>query len=184
MADEKLKNVIWYLSSIAPPLKMGAVQLMKAILYAELHSMIYRHKAIIGDNFVKAQRGPVPKGWKEARRELEAEGKIRVEHHQGEHEQDKYFCLVPPPDGEASPLSRDERETLRGVAGVLCDRYSLDAISDITHNEAWERAEKGGYVPIASYARVRGRKPSPELDAALAAQTANIDWGKVDELLA
>lgn len=150
MADSKLKRVLWYLCHLDERLHMGSVRMLKTILFAEVISQLHYNHAIVGNIFIKASYGPVPRGYKEALQELQAEGKINIVTGALKYSETQYAAIIVPDDIYFG-LSPFEVDILEATGERICDRYTATMISAHTHNEFWDAFAPGESVPIDIY---------------------------------
>jgi hypothetical protein len=115
------------------------------IIDAYYHSLYA--KTLTGVRYVKHVYGPVPDA--DAHKILyEMEfGKVLVKHERkGEYIQNSHYAAVEP---DYSALPPEAPEIIEEVAGMI-SKFSAADLSNLTHNEAWNRAEYGEAVPIKS----------------------------------
>ena len=88
-------------------------------------------------------------GYKDALDALDREGSIRIiQPGRGAYESTRYEVLVPPAlDG----FDAEDLEILEEIVRAVCGKYTASALSDLTHNEAWEVSDNGEEIPLAAY---------------------------------
>jgi hypothetical protein len=140
-----LENTVLALLKAAPGL--GSIHLNKGLLIidAYYHSMF--DKTLTGIKYVKHDFGPMPEP--EAHNiiyEMEF-GKVKVRHQsKGPYTQNSHYAAVEP---DYSVLPPEAQEIIEEVAGMI-SKFSATDLSNLTHNEAWARAEYGEVIPIKS----------------------------------
>lgn len=156
MAHEKLKEALHYvIARCDDPNRLGAIRLNKIMWFADRHAYRVNGTSITADTYVKRQFGPVPRNVPNAVRELVDEQKIAVREAEvpGGHVMRHFFGMKA---AEVGSLSDQDRKILDAYAGVICDNFSANAISDATHDEVWEAAELGEEIPMFTTFARRG----------------------------
>lgn len=146
----RLESMILFFASICgEQQRFGKTKLNKLLYYAEASARGMLGRPISDCTFVKKPYGPVPLGIEEILEEMEASGKIRVQHRplvDGDFRETTLAPLVRPPDGV---LTSAQSDLLRLVA----DRYwshsgreiSLESHDDIP---GWDTLKPNGQVPV------------------------------------
>lgn len=157
MAHEKLKEALHYvIARCDDPNRLGAIRLNKIMWFADRFAYRLNGTTITADTYVKRKFGPVPKNVLAAIRDLAEEGKIVVrEAALPTNNVMRHFITMKGPDVEA--LSVQDREILDAMTRVICDNFSANEISEITHDQVWEAAEIGEEIPIYATFSQRGQ---------------------------
>jgi len=167
--NDRLKKALHYVIHYAQSknLDLGGVKLLKIIVFSDVTSFYLRSRVITGAKIVKAPRGPVPHGHKEALAALEAERKIMIViGDRDNYEQNKFISLAPP---DINGLEFDDLMIMGDVAEDFCSRCSAVVLSNMTHTHSWEIADMGEEIPLAAYLG-RRIKSTPEELAQIAAE--------------
>jgi hypothetical protein len=148
MAHEKLKEALHYvIARCDDPNRLGAIRLNKIIWFADCFAYRKNGASITADAYVKRRLGPTPKNVLPAIAELAAEGKVAVR----EEALPSNYVLrqfFPLRDAEVETLSEQDREILDGYRRAICDNFSANEISNLTHDQVWEAAEIGEEIPM------------------------------------
>ena len=148
MSNARLKSTIHFVCFIGQRYSLGATQLTKSVVLSDVVSFCNRRKIISGAKIVKAPYGPIPHGYQDALDELEREGSIRVLPPARGYKSTQYEVLTPPGlDG----FDAEDTAILEEIVRVVCGKYTAGALSDLTHNEAWEVSDNGEEIPLAAY---------------------------------
>jgi len=159
MINARLKSTIHFVCFIGQRYGLGAIQLTKSIVLADVVSFCIRRKTISGVPLVKAPHGPVPDGYQAVLRELEKDGAIRVIQPNKAYESIQFEVLTPPPlDG----FDAEDTEILEEIVRVVCGKYTAGALSDLTHNEVWKVSAPGEEIPLAAYFPSKRIESTPE----------------------
>lgn len=148
MAHEKLKEALHYvIARCDDPARLGAIRLNKIMWFADCYAYRLNGTSITADSYVKRRLGPTPKNVLPAIAELAAEGKVAVRE---EALPSNYVMrqFFPVKDVEVETLSEQDREILDAYRRVICDNFSANEISNITHDQVWEAADLGEEIPL------------------------------------
>jgi len=170
---DKLKKVLHFIiySANQHNWPLGAVKLTKSVVLSELTSLYWQYRPIIGVKVVKAPRGPVPDGFTEALKQLEADGLIKITEGEERYEPTSYESLVAPDLTLLSTfISDEEQRIIAEITEVCCKKYTATALSDLTHNWYWKTVKMGDEIPLAAYLRSEDEslEPSPLTEEDLA----------------
>lgn len=148
MTNERLKEAVHVVVAASNPARLGAIRLRKALWFADWDEFRKSGRTITGEKYVKLPKGPVPKAIDKAIEELESEKMIAVGKRQVySYAMTQYMSLETP---HPHALSQDEVDKLEAYASVLCENYTADEVSDITHGLAWKVASIGSEIPMAA----------------------------------
>jgi len=156
MAHEKLKEALHYvIARCDDPARLGAIRLNKIMWFADRLAYRMNGTTITADSYVKRRLGPVPKNVLSAIGELAQEGKVVVREVPvpGNKVMRHY---IPMRAAEVEALSEQDREILDSITRVICDSFSANEISDMTHDQVWEAAELGEEIPLFATFAQRG----------------------------
>jgi hypothetical protein len=148
MAHEKLKEALHYvIARCDDPARLGAIRLNKILWFADRYAYRVNGASITADSYVKRRLGPAPKNVLAAIGELAAEEKIFVREaaQAGNHVMRHFLALQDP---QVAALSEDDRVVLDMYTRGICDNFTANEISNITHDQVWEAAELGEEIPL------------------------------------
>lgn len=148
MAHEKLKEALHYvIARCDDPARLGAIRLNKIMWFADCYAYRVNGASITADSYVKRRLGPTPKNVLVAIRDLASEGKVAVRE---EALPSNYVVrqFFPMKDPESETLSEQDREILDSHRRVICDHFSANEISNLTHDQVWDAAEIGEEIPL------------------------------------
>ncbi|WP_295174570.1 Panacea domain-containing protein [uncultured Brevundimonas sp.] len=141
---EKFKEAIWLLASYCNAHELGNVKLHKMLYFADMLAYLRDGRPITGVEYLKQKFGPTARHLTIAVRELEHDGRVRVEEttHFGYpkksyHAQHTYV---------RTRLRAEDEALLREVADFVKGK-SAQEISDLSHNAAWDSAAMGEIIP-------------------------------------
>ncbi|MBX9910929.1 MAG: SocA family protein [Beijerinckiaceae bacterium] len=140
---EKFKAVVHYLCHHARS-DFGRVKLHKALYFADMMHFIDHGSALTGVDYVKQQFGPTARHLKWALDELRSEAKLRISKENYFGLPKDHFESVRDPD--SNELSFADRGLLDGILEFVRN-HSATALSEISHNEAWQAFEIGDVIP-------------------------------------
>jgi len=143
----RLKNTLHLVCYVGQEYKLVTTQLTKTVVLADVVSFCTRREVISQTPIVKAKRGPVPKGYREALNELERDGAIRIILRSEDFELAQFEILTPPP---LDDFNGEEKEIIKETVHLVC-QYTPEELSELTHNEAWELCEMGEEIPLGAY---------------------------------
>jgi hypothetical protein len=148
--SDKLGQALHFIISYAEKngLELGAVKLTKTLVFSEVASLYLQGRSITGVKIVKAPQGPVPDGYKEALKRLEAEGKIKVTESDQFHEPTVYQSPCEP---DLSGFSVSDLKIISDLTATCCNDYTAKALSRETHNHFWEMVGMGQEIPLSAY---------------------------------
>ena len=156
----KLRTVILYICSRCEPSQLGAVKLHKALYFADMLVYAYVGAPITGATYRKRALGPTCDQLLAALRELSKEGALEIrEVEYFGFRRKEYVSLAKP---ETERLSSAELSVLDEVIEFVCRSNMAKAISDFSHNRAWELAEFGDVLPYHSVFHLFPTQVSPE----------------------
>jgi uncharacterized phage-associated protein len=162
--ESKFIEVVHFVCANAGPDALGNVKLHKILYFADMLHFSETGRALTGVDYQKQQFGPVARHLTKALKTLQAQGKIKTETKAYFGFEKKQYVSIKLP---ATKLSNSETDLLQEMIGFVCGQ-SAKAISDLSHNLAWEVAELGERIP---YAAVEGWRPvevkSRDIDAAV-----------------
>ena len=166
MAD-KLAQALHFIISYAEKngLDLGAVKLTKSLVMSEAASLYLQGRTITDAKIVKAPQGPVPDGYKDALKRLEAEGKIKVTESDRLYEPTVYNSRQEP---DMSGFTDKDLKIISALAETCCNDFTAKALSKGTHNRFWEMVDMGKEIPLAAYLEPEDYEGPPLSEAELA----------------
>jgi hypothetical protein len=156
MPTEKFKALVHYVvASCDDPHRLGAVRLNKICWFADTLAYRLEGTSITGERYIKRARGPVARAMMPAIQELRDEGKIHVRDQAFAAHKMRLF--TPLEDADKSVFSAVELDLIDTVMAEVCDKYTAESISAVTHDHIWEAANDGEEIPLyATLASNRG----------------------------
>ena len=146
-------------------LDLGAVKLTKSLVFSEAASLYLQGRTMTDAKIVKAPQGPVPDGYKDALKQLETDGKIKVTESDQFYEPTVYISLKEP---DMSGFSNKDLKIISELAATCCNDFTAKALSKGTHNRFWEMVEMGKEIPLAAYLGPEDFEGPPLSEAELA----------------
>ncbi len=156
MPSKKFKDLVHYIIEKCPdPTQLGSIRLNKTLWFVDVLSYQRSGSSITGDDvYIKRQHGPVPKKILNALRQLEKEGRIKIQQPEFEFDTTKYVSLV---STDESALADDEKLLTDNVLAAMLG-HSASAISEETHDLVWRAVKVGDEIPLfATLVSVSGR---------------------------
>ena len=161
----KFKDVVLYVCGNCQTSELGNVKLHKILYFADMLMFMHSGKPLTGVDYIKQQFGPTARHLTWAINELAAEGALRVETRNYFGFEKKDFIAIVQPSANA--FGTDEIQIMNDVIDFVCAR-SAQAISELSHDMAWQMAEMGERIP---YAAAYGLQPpevaQSDIDAAV-----------------
>ena len=146
---EKLKAMVLYVvNRVDRPADLGAVKLHKVLWFTDLAFMYTSGKTVCGETFLKRPRGPWGSHVDKAIKLLEKEG--RLVERQGSlagFRQRQFFALA---ESDLTRFSATEISLIEQVLSVVCYSHTASSVSELTHDDLWERTPENGVMPADS----------------------------------
>jgi Protein of unknown function (DUF4065) len=144
---DKFKAMVHLIiASCDDPHQLGAIRLNKICWYSDTAAYRASGVPISPEKYVKRAKGPVPKTVLAAIRDLQDSGKILVKVKDHPVYQTRLFYSLEQPD--TSMFSDDEVEIIQSTLKVICENFTANSISELTHNEIWAAAVEGEEIPL------------------------------------
>lgn len=143
---QKLKSAIHHVCASVDPADLGKIKLHKILYFADMLTYLEHGRPLTGVEYQKQQFGPAARHLTWALDELAREGRLRarsVENYG--YRTSEYDVLTGNDDG----LGETEIMLLDEVTAFVCSR-SARAISDLSHDAAWDAVEIGDTIPYYS----------------------------------
>lgn len=144
---QKLKSAIHHICTSVDPADLGKVKLHKILYFADMLHYLENGRPLTGVEYQKQQFGPVAKHLTWALDDLAREDKVVTRRILHFGVPTFRFEVVSPP--LVGALSPHETALLDEVAAFVCAR-SARAISELSHNAAWDAVEIGDTIPYYS----------------------------------
>jgi len=146
----RLTEAVYFVcnKAAANPERLDQIKLNKVLWYSDASAYLRRGESITGENYIKKPFGPVARRNRQAVVQLEAAGVLRRGRAaSGSGHWNTLFDMTG--EFEITLLSEDDRETISRVYHSIVDRRvtSMD-ISERTHGEIWQLAEKDEELPL------------------------------------
>jgi uncharacterized phage-associated protein/DNA-binding XRE family transcriptional regulator len=142
----KYKNLILYFAERIGALpNVGETVFYKMLYFAETLSLHKFNKAIVGEQFVKRQYGPVPKSFRTITNKMIADNELdKVMGRYYTYMQTKYLPRV-----ESSGLTTEERSIADDVIRLLGTKSATE-LSDLSHQDSpWIDANEGDVIDLS-----------------------------------
>lgn len=141
------------------PRSLGATKLNKILWYTDTLAFRHFEKSVSGESaYVKRQFGPVPKNIIATLEKLQDEGKIHVRKTKYFGHPKQEFHVLESPNKDI--FSEDERSIISRVVATICNSYTAESISDLSHDLIWEAAKLGEDIPIKAVLAARADPPT------------------------
>ncbi len=139
---------------------LGAIRLNKTLWYSDVMAYKMREgRSITESEYVKRQKGPVPKYILRTLEELKEENKIDIEEPKFPYDTRKFICKEAPQD---ALLSDEDKEIANLALDIVLGR-TANEISEETHTIIWNAAKLGETIPLyATLAEAPG-EVTPEI---------------------
>lgn len=141
---KKFLDIIHYISERCAADELGRVRLHKILYFSDMLYYLSTSRPLTGEEYIKQKFGPTARHLQSALRELERDGRVRVQERSyfGFPKQD----FIPQKPLDVSCLEESERELIDVVIDFVCARTAKE-ISELSHNDAWRLAEMGEAIP-------------------------------------
>lgn len=149
MNRAKMKALVHYVIAKSDPSRLGAVRLNKILFYIDSIAFRADGQSVTGGTYVKRQLGPVPKDILSILGELEHENAIVIRNRDRFGMSMREFIARTEADTSAS-LSDDELALTESVRSVICEDFTANGISALSHDKVWEAANIGEVIPLAA----------------------------------
>jgi hypothetical protein len=145
----KLKELVHYICAqcAEDPSKLGSTKLNKILWFVDTFAFLHLGHSVSGiDAYIKRQYGPVPRRILSVIEDLEFEGKIRIrETAQGDFLKREFEVLIPPSLGI---FTDQETQIINNITRDVCDLFTAQSISELSHDNVWEAANDGEEIPL------------------------------------
>lgn len=149
--QEKFDNLVHYVIATCPdPAKLGSTKLQKILWKSDTRLYATQQQSITGATYQKREFGPATNELWLSQDRLQNQGRIRHwrdKGFSGGYQKQVYQNLVP---ADPSFLSHEERQAVDYWIKEICLNHTAESISEETHGYAWEIAEMGEEMPLAS----------------------------------
>jgi len=148
MNRAKLKALVHYVIAKSDPSRLGAVRLNKILFYIDSVAFRADGQSVTGETYVKRQLGPVPQDILGILGELEHENAIVI------RDRDRFGIsarqYIARTAADTASLSEDDLTLAEDVRAMICENFSANAISAVSHDKVWEAANIGEVIPLAA----------------------------------
>lgn len=139
---------------------LGAIRLNKALWYSDVMAYKMREgKSITESEYVKRNKGPVPRYILRTLEELSEENTITIEEPQFPYDTRKFICRKAPED---ELLSDEEKKIALLALDIVFDR-TANEISEETHTIIWNAAKQGETIPLYATLAESPGEVTPEI---------------------
>jgi len=129
------------------PAKLGAIRLNKILWFSDMEAYLQTGNSISGTKYLRRKKGPVPAHILQSLKELESENKINIEEPADKYTPRKYTSLTDP---DLNMFSDFEQDIVKDIAKNICNNFSADQISELSHDDVWEAAGEGENIPLSA----------------------------------
>ena len=148
---KKLENVIIYIINYFQknfaPADLGKVKLNKILWFADRAFMYKNYMSLTKSSYIRNPQGPVIKKLDNVLNGLEKNGFIRsFSLNKGGFQQISFICLKEP---DLNKFTAKEINTLDEIINSFALKTAKE-LSEITHDEIWEKTKDGDTMPIES----------------------------------
>ena len=155
MSRDLLKNTILALLMEAPGL--GEIQLRKALVIIDVLNQSFYGKGLTGATYIKYPHGPVPddNSWQVLQFMLKEGGIYRLEEPVGTWTKHAYYSKADP---NYKAFTEDQITFIKSAAH-FAKRKSAKALSQITHDDVYNKTPMGKEIPLNSMYTIRVKAP-------------------------
>ena len=145
---DKFKSLVHLvISDCEDPSRLGATRLNKILWFSDIEAYRQTGNSISGTKYMRRKKGPVPAYILQSLKELEAEGKVKITEPVEQYSPRLYSSLLDP---DLSIFSKYEQGMVKSIAKEICDNFSADEISELSHDDVWKAANEGEDIPLSA----------------------------------
>ena len=171
MTSAYFQDFVHYVCSACDaPEQLSETKLHKALWFIDTYAYRKYGRALSQGTYVKEATGPVATQLESALVGLKEEGSMHVHSPSQRQEGQPIYELAHLSPGTF--LTEEERQLVGQIVNKICNDYSDDQISELSHDAVWESAEMGEEIPMSA---VLAARPSP-------ITAADIEWAKEEML--
>jgi Protein of unknown function (DUF4065) len=159
MQNERLAPLLHYIISKVEPSELGDVKLNKIAWFSDRDAYIRLGQSISGRDYIKLERGPVPKEVASDLDVLKKAGKILERRVKVVDFSRREFEAVKDPD--ISVFKHEELEIIDAVIQFVRHKTASE-ISEISHDEVWEECDLGDEISMGKAAAAALLQPVDE----------------------
>jgi len=141
----KFKELALYVAWKSRPENLGAVKYNKVLYYADMLHYVMTGHPITGATYRKRERGPTTDQLLPALRDLSSEGAVEINDVPFYGFKKKEYRAQREP--ELTRFSAEEISLIDDVIQFVCDGHTAKAISELSHNLAWQATKDGDVIP-------------------------------------
>jgi Antitoxin SocA-like, Panacea domain len=141
----KFRELALYIATKTSPENLGAVKFNKVLYYSDMLHYVMKGQPITGATYRRRERGPTTDQLLFALRDLAKGGELQVSEVPFYGFIKKEYRALREPD--LSKFSADEISLVDDVIQFVCEGHTAKAISEISHNLAWEATEPDAEIP-------------------------------------
>lgn len=130
------------------PERLGAIRLNKILLFVDGRLLFNYNKTLTEDKYIKRKFGPVPKNILAVLKTLKDNKLITVTEPAGE-KKSRLFSSLSEPD--TSLIDTTEMDILATLTSKICNEYSSNEISQVTHTDVWENTKMGNEIDLYDF---------------------------------
>ena len=166
----RLTEAVYFICDKASenPERLDQIKLNKVLWYADASAYLKSGESITGEDYIKKPFGPVARHNRIAVDQLERAGVLRRGRAaSGSGHWNTHFDMTG--DFEIALLSDDDRETItRAYRSIVDGSITSMGISERTHGEIWQLAEKDEILPLYTvFAEKLGEVTQDQMERAL-----------------
>jgi len=152
--------VHYIIAKCGDPRKLGSTKLNKILWFADVYAYRFFEESITGSKYLRRQYGPVPEKILRVLEQLENEGKISINKKIAVYDPVIYTSLESP---DISALSEDQIGLLNSLIDQICNGYSANEISHVSHDDVWKAAIDGEEIPLNATLMSESANCTPEV---------------------
>jgi Protein of unknown function (DUF4065) len=159
MRNDRLASLLHYIIGRVKPADLGAVKLNKIAWFADRDAYMRLGRTISGREYIKLERGPVPKGVMADLEGLKLSGKIAERRVKVvDFSRREFEALVEP---DLTVFQTDELEIVDAIIDFVREKTASE-ISEISHDEVWEACDLGEEISMRKAAAAALLQPIDE----------------------
>lgn len=169
----KLKALILRAAEKCESSQLGAVKLHKVAYFADMLNFAESGAPITGATYRKQIHGPICEQLLQLLREMQRSKEIEIREVDYFGYKKKEF--IPKAKSEIDRFSKKELSLIDDIIDFVCKGHTAKAISEYSHNRAWEMAEFGEVLPYPSVFFILPSQVSPEAFEWAAGEAENLE---------
>jgi len=144
-SDKCMVVVHYIIAKCGDPRKLGSTKLNKILWFADSFAYVHWGESITGSKYIRQPYGPVPKNMQDIKEKLMEDGKINMQARNEKYDPVLYFNLKAP---DVSIFPDRHVKVLDSIIDEICNEYSANEISKVSHDDIWEAFNNGEEIPL------------------------------------